>query len=281
MSEQIEALHRAARGLNSGQRLAGKVAVVVGAGQTPGETIGNGRATALRYAVEGAQVVCVDRDLERAGETVELIEQLGGTAIAAAANAVQEEDCAAFVALALTTYGQLDILHNNVGIGAGDSGATTMREDVWDRIMAVNLKGVVFACKHALPPMRAQGSGVITNISSAAAVASVGILAYKSSKAALNAYSQSLATGNAKYGIRANVIAPGLMNTPMAVEGNVAAGRDRAEVIASRDRSVPLRGGMGSAWDVANAALFLASEEAKFVTGIVMPVDGGQSARVG
>ena len=139
----------------------------------------------------------------------------------------------------------------------------------------------MFACKHALPYLRAQGSGVITNISSAAAVASVGILAYKSSKAALNAYTQSLATGNAKYGIRANVIAPGLMNTPMAVEGNVAAGRDRAEVISSRDRTVPLRGGMGSAWDVANAALFLASEEAKFITGIVLPVDGGQSARVG
>jgi len=156
-----------------------------------------------------------------------------------------------------------------------------MREEVWDCIMAVNLKSMVFACKHALPHMRAQGSGVITNISSAAAVASVAILAYKSSKAALNAYSQSLATGNARFGIRANVIAPGLMNTPMAIEGNVAAGLDRTELIAARDRTVPLRGGMGAAWDVANAALFLASDEARFITGIVLPVDGGQSAKVG
>ncbi len=281
MTGQTPSLEVAARGLASGERLAGKVAIVVGAGQTPGETIGNGRATALRYAAEGAQVLCVDRELERAQETVALIEQLGGRALATAANAVNEQECSAFIDLCIASFGQLDILHNNVGIGAGDSGATSMREDVWDRIMAVNLKGVVFACKHALPHLRAQSSGVITNISSAAAVASVGILAYKSSKAALNAYTQSLATGNAKYGVRANVIAPGLMNTPMAVEGNVAAGRDRAEVIASRDRTVPLQGGMGSAWDVANAALFLASEEAKFVTGIVLPVDGGQSARVG
>jgi len=270
-----------ARGLVSGERLAGKVAIVVGAGQTPGETIGNGRATAMRYAAEGARVLCVDVELERAQETAALIEDLGGQAGATAANAAREQDCAAFVELCMATYGQLDILHNNVGIGAGDSGATSMREEVWDRIMAVNLKSMVFACKHALPHMRAQGSGVITNISSAAAVASVAILAYKSSKAALNAYSQSLATGNARFGIRANVIAPGLMNTPMAIEGNVAAGLDRTELIAARDRTVPLRGGMGAAWDVANAALFLASDEARFITGIVLPVDGGQSAKVG
>lgn len=270
-----------ALGLVSGARLAEQVAIVMGAGQTPGETIGNGRATALRYAAEGAKVLCADRDVERAQETVELIGSLGGQAEAIAANAAREDDCETVVARCMQRFGRIDILHNNVGIGAGDSGATTMREEVWDRIMAVNLKSTVFACKHALPHMRKQGAGVITNISSAAAVASVAILAYKSSKAALNAYTQSLATGNAKYGIRANVIAPGLMNTPMAVEGNVATGRDRAEVIASRDKTVPLRGGMGSAWDVANAALFLASSEARFVTGIVLPVDGGQSAKVG
>jgi len=243
-----------ARGLVSGERLAGKVAIVVGAGQTPGETIGNGRATAMRYAAEGARVLCVDVELERAQETAALIEDLGGQAGATAANAAREQDCAAFVELCMATYGQLDILHNNVGIGAGDSGATSMREEVWDRIMAVNLKSMV---------------------------SSVAILAYKSSKAALNAYSQSLATGNARFGIRANVIAPGLMNTPMAIEGNVAAGLDRTELIAARDRTVPLRGGMGAAWDVANAALFLASDEARFITGIVLPVDGGQSAKVG
>lgn len=270
-----------AQGLSSGARLQDQVAIVVGAGQTPGKTIGNGRATALRFGAEGAKVLCVDREIERAQETADMITAAGGAALATAANAVREADCEAFLKLCIANFGRLDVLHNNVGIGAGDAGATSLTEAVWDRIMSVNLKGVVFACKHALPIMRAQGSGVITNISSAAAVASVGLVAYKASKAALNAYSQSLANGNAKYGIRANVIAPGLMNTPMAVEGNVAAGRDRAEVIASRDSTVPLRGGMGSAWDVANAALFLASSEAKFVTGIVLPVDGGQTARIG
>jgi NAD(P)-dependent dehydrogenase (short-subunit alcohol dehydrogenase family) len=122
---------------------------------------------------------------------------------------------------------------------------------------------------------------VITNISSVAAVCAVGILAYKTSKAGLNAYTHALAMGNAKYGIRANVIMPGLMNTPMAIEGNVAAGRDRATVIASRDAQVPLGGKMGTAWDVANAALFLASDEAKFITGVTLAVDGGQSAKIG
>jgi NAD(P)-dependent dehydrogenase (short-subunit alcohol dehydrogenase family) len=129
--------------------------------------------------------------------------------------------------------------------------------------------------------MRERRSGVITNISSIAAVCSVGIIAYKTSKAALNAFTQSLAIGNARYNVRANVIMPGLMNTPMAIEGYVAAGRDRAELIAQRNASVPLGAQMGTAWDVANAALFLASDEAKFITGVCLPVDGGQSARIG
>ena len=265
-------------------RLADRIAIVVGAGQTPGETIGNGRATAIRFAQEGARVLCVDRELSRAEETVAMIESdasCSGQAVACAANVVQEADCAAMIDACVQHFGAVDILHNNVGIGVGDRGPTGLTEAVWDRIMSVNLKGVMFACKHALPLMREQGSGVITNISSAAAVAAVGLVAYKTSKAALNAYSHALATGNARYGIRANVIAPGLMNTPMAIEGNVAAGRNRADVIARRNADVPLKGGMGSAWDVANAALFLASEEARFVTGVVLPVDGGQSARIG
>ena len=131
--------------------------------------------------------------------------------------------------------GRIDILHNNVGIGAGDRGPTNMTEEVWDRIHTTNLKSVMFTCKHVLPVMRAQRSGVIINISSIAAVCSVGIVAYKTSKAAVNAFTQSLAIGNGEYNIRANVIMPGLMNTPMAIEGYVAAGRDREELIAQRD----------------------------------------------
>jgi NAD(P)-dependent dehydrogenase (short-subunit alcohol dehydrogenase family) len=141
---------------------------------------------------------------------------------------------------------------------------------------------VVLPCKHVLPVMREQAAGVITNISSVAAVCSTGIVAYKTSKAGLNAYTQALAIGNAKYGIRANVIMPGLMNTPMAIEGiSEARSIPKPELIRQRDAQVPLRGKMGTAWDVAHAALFLASDEASFITGVALPVDGGQSARVG
>jgi NAD(P)-dependent dehydrogenase (short-subunit alcohol dehydrogenase family) len=137
-------------------------------------------------------------------------------------------------------------------------------------------------CRHALPVMRKQESGVILNVSSIAAVCAVGLIAYKSSKAALNALTHALATGNAKYGIRVNGIMPGLIDTPMAIEGiSAARGIPKETLKAARDGVVPLKGGMGTAWDVANAALFLASEEARFITGVILPVDGGQSARIG
>lgn len=262
-------------------RLAGKVAVVTGGGQTPGETIGNGRATCLRFAQEGAKVLVVDRRLASAEDTVAMIRAEGGEASACEADITRADDCSRFVAICLERYGRLDILHNNVGIGAGDRTAASMTEEVWDRIMDVNMKGIMLSCREALKPMREQGSGVITNISSVAAVCAVGIVAYKTSKAALNAYTHALATGNAKYNIRANVIMPGLMNTPMAIEGYVAAGHDRAELIARRDAQVPLGAKMGSGWDIANAALFLASDEAKFITGVCLPVDGGQAAMIG
>ena len=262
-------------------RLADKIAIVIGAGQTPGATVGNGRATALRFAEEGATLLLVDRDLESAQETLSLVEQRGGEGCVFQADVTLEAQCAAIVADCIGRFGRVDVLHNNVGIGAGDAGPTSMTEDVWDRIFATNIKSIMFTCKHVLPVMRDQGSGVITNISSVAAVCAVGLVAYKSSKAALNAYTQSLATGNAQYGIRANVIMPGLMNTPMAIEGYVAAGHDREALIRQRDARVPLGGKMGDAWDVANAALFLASNEARFMTGACLPVDGGQSARIG
>jgi len=262
-------------------RLEGKVAIIVGAGQTPGTGLGNGRATAIRFAEEGARLVLADRDPESLDETLDMVRERGADAVVKRADATQESDCEAVIRAAMAAFERVDILHNNVGIGRGDRGPSSISEEAWDRIMMTNTKPVVFACKHVLPVMRAQGSGCITNISSVAAVCSVGIIAYKTSKAAVNAYTQSLATGNARYGIRANVIMPGLIETPMAIEGNVDAGRDRDEVVASRNASVPLKGGMGSAWDVANAALFLASDEAKFVTGVCLAVDGGQSAQVG
>jgi len=263
-------------------RLEGRVAVVVGAGQTPGDEIGNGRATALVFAREGARVVAVDRRLDSARETVELIEREGLQAEALEADATCEDDCRTLVEHCVRRHGRIDVLHNNVGIGGADAGPAHIEEAVWDRILAVNLKSAVLPTKHVLPVMRAQQSGVITNVSSVAAVCSTGIVAYKTSKAGLNAYTQSLAIGNAKYGIRANVIMPGLMNTPMAIEGiSHGLGIDKQVLIEQRNAQVPLRARMGTAWDVAYAALFLASDEAGFITGVALPVDGGQSARVG
>ena len=263
-------------------RLEGKIAIVVGGGQTPGETIGNGRATCLRFAQEKAHVVVVDRSLESAQKTVDIISSEGGLSQAHQMDATDEIAFQSLTQEVLQSLGKIDILHNNVGIGTNDSSPLSVSEEAWDHIFSVNLKSALFACKAVLPVMRDQGFGVITNISSVAALAgAASISAYKASKAALNAYTHSLAMSNAKYGVRANVIMPGLMNTPMAIEGYVAAGRDRDELIQKRDASVPLGAKMGSAWDVANAALFLASDEAKFITGVNLPVDGGQSARIG
>lgn len=263
-------------------RLKDKVAVVVGAGQTPGDTIGNGRATAILFAREGARVVLVDSDYESAVETQSLIESEGGTCFVVKADVTRAEDCAGFVRAAVEAYGHIDILHNNVGIGGGDDEILSLTEDAWDRIMSVNLKGMFLTSRSVLPLMREQRRGAIINISSIAAVCSTTIVAYKTSKAGVNALTHQMALENAKYNIRANAIMPGLMNTPMAIEGiSKARGIPKEDLIRQRDASVPLGGKMGTAWDVAYAALFLASDEAKFITGVMLPVDGGQSARVG
>jgi NAD(P)-dependent dehydrogenase (short-subunit alcohol dehydrogenase family) len=263
-------------------RLDKKVAIVTGAGQTPGATIGNGRATAILFARQGARVMVVDRNLDSAEETCRMIAAEGGEAWVWAMDVTDEDQCQAMAEACTERYGRIDILHNNVGIGAGDRGATSISLEAWQNIMNVNLTSMLLTCKHVLPVMRTQSSGTIINISSVAAWASTGMVAYKTSKAAILALTQNIAMGNARYGIRANSILPGLMNTPMAVEGYASlSGDDRETVIAARDAKVPLRKKMGTAWDVANAALFLASDEAGFITGINLPVDGGQSIRVG
>jgi NAD(P)-dependent dehydrogenase (short-subunit alcohol dehydrogenase family) len=263
-------------------RLDGKVAIVVGAGQTPGRTIGNGRATALLYAREGARVLLVDRRLESAEETRTMIADEGGRAVALAADATSEDDCRRLAERCVDEFGRIDILQNNVGIGRGDSSVMRLEEADWDHIFAVNLKTVFLACKHVLPIMRERKSGSIVNISSVAAIAAMPLAAYKTSKAAVNALTQQMAIANAKHGIRVNAIMPGLMNTPMAIETiSQAVGIPRDDLIAQRDAQVPLGGKMGTAWDVAHASLFLASDEAGFITGAVLPVDGGQSVKVG
>ena len=265
-------------------RLATKVAMVVGAGQSPGETLGNGRATALTFAREGAKVLAVDRDIASAERTAELIRELGGEVEPFEADVTDEEALRRAVADCIERWGRLDILHNNVGISVsgGDASPTEITQEAFDLIMAVNLRGIVMACKHALPVMRKQRSGVIINISSLAAIENYPWVAYKASKAAVVAYTRQVAIQNAEYGIRANAILPGLMDTPMAVDTRARAwNRTRAEIAAERDAKVPLRNKQGSAWDVANAALFLASDEAGFITGVALPVDGGASCRVG
>jgi NAD(P)-dependent dehydrogenase (short-subunit alcohol dehydrogenase family) len=263
-------------------RLSNKVAIVVGAGQTPGDTIGNGRATAILFAREGARVALVDNRRESALETEALIKAEGGECFTVQADVTSEEDCKTFVRTTVETYGRVDILHNNVGIGRGDDGILSLSGESWDKIMNVNLKGMFLSSRSVLPLMREQRSGSIINISSLAAICSTDIVAYKTSKAGVNALTHQIALENAKYNIRANVIMPGLMNTPMAIEGiSRSRGIPKEELIRKREASVPLGQKMGTAWDVAFAALFLASDEAKFITGVVLPVDGGQSARIG
>jgi len=258
-------------------RLEGKIAVVVGAGQTPGDTLGNGRAMAILFAREGAEVFCVDLDLARAADTVDAILAEGGRASAFAADIAKADHCEALVAAAKASLGRIDILCNNVGIGGGGDGpAHRLSEEAFDRIFAVNLKGMWQTVKAAIPLMREQGGGSIVNTSSLASTSGGNQMAYEVSKAAVNRLTTSVAQSNARHGIRCNALMMGYMDTPMAVAGIArATGRPEAEVRAQRDAQVPLLGKMGTAWDTAYAALFFASDESGFITGAILPIDGG------
>jgi len=277
-----ELAHRAGSG-----RLEGKVAIVVGAGQSAGSgpddtTVGNGRAVSMLFAREGAAVLAVDRDETSAQQTVGLITEAGGTAAAAAVDITNEAQVARLPSICAERFGPPTILHNNVGIGTGDRSVTSMDIDVWETIFKVNVTGMVLTCKHVIPAMRAAGGGSIINISSVAAEASTPLAAYKSSKAAVNALTHNLANANFRHNIRVNAIMPGLMDTPMAIAGHSSArGIDPDELRTSRDKAVPFGAKQGTAWDTAYAALFLASDEARFITGVILPVDGGQLSRIG
>ena len=267
-------------------RLKDKTAIIFGAGQSPGETpaVGNGRATSMLFARHGAKILAVDRHLALAEETAAIIRDEGGEAVAIEADVTDEAAVAAAIEAGVACWGRIDILHNNVGISVegGDAPITEITTEAFDRIVAVNLRSMVYACKHALPVMRRQMQGAIVSISSMAAREAYPWVTYKATKAAMIAVTEQLAIQNAEYGIRANVILPGLMDTPMAVDRRAEAwNMPRAEVVAQRDAKIPLLGKMGTAWDVAYAALFLASDEAKFITGVALPVDGGRGCRVG
>jgi NAD(P)-dependent dehydrogenase (short-subunit alcohol dehydrogenase family) len=260
------------------QRLKDKVAIVVGAGSTPGDTMGNGRATAILFAREGARVMLVDRRLASAQETQSLIDKEGGASFPFEADITKSDDCRRMADKCVEAYGTIDILHNNVGIGAG-GGPVELSEDDWDKVFDTNLKGMFLTCKYVLPHMKQGGS--VVNVSSLAAIrcAPYPYVAYSASKAGVNGFTRDVAMQYAHRGIRCNAIMPGYINTPMAIEGlSSKLGIDKAELIRIRDAGVPMLH-MGDAWDVAYAALFLASNEAKFITGITLTVDGGQSLK--
>src|SRR5689334_25382177 len=265
-------------------RLKDKIAIVVGAGQSPGEGMGNGRATALTFAREGAKVLCVDHNLASAQETVDLIMEKKGVAAACKADVTSNAEIKAMVDDAMKRWGRIDILHNNVGVSlsGGDAELLSITEEAFDRCVAINLKSCILAAKHVIPIMRKQKSGSIVNISSLAVITTYPYVAYKATKSAMVAFTEQLAYQNAEYGIRASVILPGLMNTPLAVDTRAREwNKTRAEVEAARDKQVPLRRKMGTGWDVANAAPFRASDAANFITGVTLPVDGGSSVRRG
>ncbi len=265
-----------------GDRLKDKIAIVIGAGQQPGDTIGNGRAISILFAREGAKVMLVDQDLNSAQETKLMIDKEGNESFTFKANIVKEDDCWQIAEKCVDLYGRIDILVNNVGIGEGDNKLVKLSEDIWDKIFNTNLKGMFFTCKYVLPIMEKQESGSIINISSIAAICATSLAAYKISKSGVNSLTHQLAMKYAKKGIRINAIMPGYLNTPMAIEGlSRARGISKEDLIKYRNSMVPLKGGMGDAWDTAYAALFLASDEAKFITSVILPVDGGQSSRIG
>ncbi len=265
------------------RRLEGKTALVIGAGSV-GPGWGNGKATAVRFAQEGARVLCVDLNERAAQDTAEIIRREGGEAEALHADASKSKDVARAVATCLDRYGRLDILDNNVGIVVV-GGVVELSEEDWERAFAINLKSCYLAMKHAIPVMERQGGGSIINISSISSLRYLGVAyaSYYATKAAMNHLTRTTAVQYAPKKIRVNAILPGLMKTPMVEKSaglaQAYAGGDIEAMWRARDAQVPM-GHMGDAWDVANAALFLASDEARYVTGIELVVDGGITLKV-
>jgi NAD(P)-dependent dehydrogenase (short-subunit alcohol dehydrogenase family) len=266
--------------------LAGRVALVFGAG-APDASWSNGRAAAVAYARHGAHVVAVDIDRNRAEMTARIIRSESDASeksirtLALSADVADSKTVEAAVEHALADFGTIDILHNNVGLTVLGN-PPELSEDDWDRVLAANLKGAFLTMKYVLPAMEKAGRGVITNISS---INSIGIgpyqsVAYYASKAGLDHLTRAVASAYADRNIRTNAILPGIMRTPGSIKSLLAEYASERELIEVRDRLSPT-GRMGDPWDVANASVFLASDLAKYINGVVLPIDGGLHCRMG
>jgi len=261
-------------------KLQGRVAIVYGAGSV-GEGWGNGKASAVAYARAGAKVACVDMNEAAAQATAAIINGEGGDAIAVKANVTDLDQVRAATDAVVKAFGRLDVLHNNVGITAA-GGPVEASEESWDRVMSVNVKSMFFTCKCALPLMVDQGRGAIVNISSLAGIRWTGYnySSYYASKAAVINFTRGVAIEYASRGIRANSILPGLMDTPHIYQQITTFYASVEEMVQARHKLSPT-GRMGTAWDVANAAVFLASDDAAYINGVELPVDGGLHAKAG
>ncbi len=253
-------------------RVEGKVAIVTGAGSTPGPGVGTGKATAILLAREGAQVLLVDLHPERAEETRAVIADEGGKAEVFGADVTKASECEAMVQAAVGAFGTVDVLVNNIGLAALGTVVDTT-EEAWDRAMDINLRTAFLASKYAVPVMADKGAGAVVNISSISALRGDGTLAYSAAKGALIAMTVDMAYSHGRQGIRVNAIAPGHITTPMVL--SVSAPGPRAEFMNTLRSEAGLLGTPGTGWDVGHAATFLASDEARWITGVVLPVESG------
>jgi NAD(P)-dependent dehydrogenase (short-subunit alcohol dehydrogenase family) len=271
-----------------GDRLKGKVAIVTGAGSVPGpadrEQVGNGKAATILYAAEGARVVAVDIRREAAEETKRTIEAEGGVCSVFEGDVSRAQDCHAMAEHCLKVYGQIDILHNNVGmIPQQPGGILDAHEEDWDLVMNVNLRSIFHTCRAVIPQMLKQGKGCILNISSLASVrhGNPKMFIYTVSKAAVNSLTRSLAVELAAKGIRVNCIMPGMIDSPTIYKELLRFyDGDVNQMRKDRNEKIPMKR-MGVPWDIARASLFLVSEEARYITGQILAVDGGLWAMAG
>ena len=259
-------------------RLDGKIALVMGAGSI-GPGWGNGKATAVLFAREGAKVACVDRNEAAARETSGIIRGEGGTAEAFVADVTKSAEVKAAVDFTVARFGRIDVLHNNVGI-TEPGGVVELSEEAWDRVFAVNLKSCYLSMKYVIPHMVEQGGGSIVNTSSMASIRYLGTnyVSYYTTKAAMNHMTRVTAAEYASRQVRVNAILPGFMDTPMATESaqrfRGLTEENKEEARRAKAARVPM-GWMGDGWDVAKAALFFASDDSRFITGVELLIDGG------